>query len=104
MDDLSKLTRDELNAYAGELGLPDAAEYANKADLIAAIDAATAPDEPTEEPAAEPTGDTYVAIKGFTLGDGTVVMPGDPVTIDASWPDRRAKQLLEQGYIKEGGA
>jgi hypothetical protein len=107
MDDLSKLSRDELNTYAGELGMADAAEYPNKAELIAAIDAATTPDAPSWEAAqAEPEpakGDTYTAIKGFTVDDGRTIMPGDTVTIDASWPARRAKQLLEQGYIKEGG-
>lgn len=41
VDDLHKMTREELNSYAGWSGVTtDAEDFANKAELIAAIEAA----------------------------------------------------------------
>jgi hypothetical protein len=97
--DLTAKTRAELNDIAGELGLPDAAEFPNKADLITAIEAKqaeTAPEEAEEEPA---KGAQYRVLKAFTLNSGQTVMPGDTVTPEKDWPERRPGQLVKQGYL-----
>lgn len=44
---VNQMTRDELNAHAGTVGVADAESFANKADLIAAIEAQQASDGAT---------------------------------------------------------
>jgi hypothetical protein len=48
---LGEMTRDELDAYAAEHGVADPGSFANKADLVAAIEAVpTAPEGETLPP------------------------------------------------------
>lgn len=111
-DDLSKLTRDELNTMADELGVADAAALSTKADVIAAIaeiEVATDPD-PAVDPDADPESDTdpvegtsYRVLKAITVDSGQTYMPGDSIVIDATWPARRAKQLVEQKFLAPEG-
>lgn len=57
----------------------------------------TAAPEPDAEEA-----DSYRVLKGFTLDDGRVVMPGEkfvPADVE-KWPARRSKQLVEQKYLR----
>lgn len=103
-DDLSKMTRDELNNYAGELGLPDAAEYPNKSDLIAAIEAATAPDndeaDADDDAEPEPTGQRYEVLKAVTDDAGQTYMPGETFVPGPGFPSRRPKQLVDQKFLR----
>lgn len=102
-DDLSKLTRDELNNYAGELGMPDAAEYPNKADLIAAIEAATEPDADAaadDDAEPEPEGQKYEVLKAVTDDEGRTYMPGETFVPGAGFPSRRPKQLVDQKFLR----
>ena len=116
-DDLSKLTRDELNAKADELGLEGAADFPNKAELIAAMEALAGADpdgesddsdpddqEPEDAEGDEPAeGTPYRVLKAITVDTGQTFMPGDEIVIDASWPARRAKQLVEQKFLAPMG-
>ena len=115
MDDLTKMSRDELNNYAGGLGMADAAEYPNKAELIAAIEAATTPDDAADDdtdaaPAdadaadddAEPeqTGTRYEVLKAVTDEDGRTYMPGEEFTPGSGFPSRRPQQLVDQKFLR----
>ena len=108
MDDLNKLSRDELNTYAGELGMADAAEYPNKAELIAAIEAATTPDAEADATDDEPktgvepakAGQRYQVLKAVTDEEGRTYMPGEEFTPGSGFPSRRPKQLVEQKFLR----
>ena len=113
MDDLTKMSRDELNNYAGEPGMADAAEYPNKAELIAAIEAATTPDDvadnntdATPDDAAdddaepEQSGTRYEVLKAVTDEDGRTYMPGDVFTPGSGFPSRRPQQLVDQKFLR----
>ena len=121
--DVHKMTRDELNNYAGELGIADAAELANKDEVIAAIEAAnddqdTQPTDdddtdaaPDDEPAddadaapddaqPEPSGQTYEVLKAVTDDEGRTYMPGEQFTPGSGFPSRRPKQLVDQKFLR----
>lgn len=112
MDDLKGMTRDELNDVAGERGIADAASYPNKAELIAAIEAApepeTAPDadqdaddtEPTTGAEPEPSGQRYTVLKAITVEDGKTYMPGEEFVPGPDFPSRRPKQLVDQHFLR----
>jgi hypothetical protein len=112
-----KMTRDELNNVAGERGIADAASYPNKAELIAAIEAAPEPDaapdgdadsdtgddagsEDEPESAPEKTGQRYQVLKAVTDEDGRTYMPGDEFVPGAGFPSRRPKQLVDQKFLR----
>lgn len=58
--------------------------------------------EPDEQEQA-PAGATYRVLKAITVDTGQTYMPGDTIVIDASWPARRAKQLVEQKFLAPEG-
>lgn len=108
-NDFQKMTRDELNNVAGERGIADAASYANKAELIAAIEAAPAPDTADDGEAeadsgddadAEPSGQRYAVLKAVTDEDGRTYMPGEEFVPGPGFPSRRPRQLVDQKYLR----
>lgn len=63
---------------------------------VAPQDAANAESEDKD------VADSYRVLKGFTLDDGRVVMPGEkfvPGDVE-KWPARRSKQLVDQKYLR----
>ncbi len=118
--DVSRMTRAELNDYAGGLGIADAAEMANKDEVMAAIDAAlaeqddlsahnadaeyradttdVADDNDDAEP--EQSGKRYEVLKAVTDEDGRTYMPGEEFTPGSGFPSRRPKQLVEQKFLR----
>lgn len=61
----------------------------------------TAPD--ADQGAQTPVGESYRVLKAITVDTGQTYMPGDEIVIDASWPARRAKQLVEQKFLAPMG-
>ena len=61
----------------------------------------TAPD--ADQEAQTPAGESYRVLKAITVDTGQTFMPGDEIVIDASWPARRAKQLVEQKFLAPMG-
>lgn len=113
--DYQKMTRDELNNVAGERGIADAASYPNKAELIAAIEAApdTAPDAAADTDAetpeadaadddAEPeqSGQRYEVLKAVTDDEGRTYMPGEEFVPGSGFPSRRPQQLVDQKFLR----
>lgn len=70
---LRSMTRDELNDYAVECGIVDPASYANKDDLVAAIEGLAAP-------------------QGETLGEGFAVPQGETLDEPAATPAPKADE------------
>lgn len=64
---------------------------------MATKQANTAPD--ADQEAHAPAGESYRVLKAITVDTGQTYMPGDEIVIDASWPARRAKQLVEQKFL-----
>ena len=116
--DVTRMTRAELNDYAGGLGIADAAEMANKDEVMAAIDAAladqddaaddntdAAPDDNTDDAAddnAEPAkaGTRYEVLKAVTDDDGRSYMPGEEFVPGSGFPARRPQQLVDQKFLR----
>jgi hypothetical protein len=116
--DVTRMTRAELNDYAGGLGIADAAEMANKDEVMAAIDAALAehddaPDDGADDnntdaesdadaDAAEPeqSGTRYEVLKAVTDDDGRTYMPGEEFAPGPGFPSRRPKQLVDQKFLR----
>lgn len=113
------MTRAEMNDYAAAHGIADAEGFANKDDLATAIEAGAEAGKPAETagdgsdasaggdgeaPASEEpdrTGARYRVLKAITVGSGQTYMPGEEIEVGGEdWPARRAKQLVEQKYIK----
>jgi hypothetical protein len=61
----------------------------------------TEPEAKEQEPAAK--GETYRVLKAITVDTGQTYMPGETIEIDATWPARRAKQLVEQKFLAPQG-
>lgn len=114
MDETKGMTRAELNDYAGELGIADAAEMANKDEVIAAIEAELSnnpepnPDaeyedadsEPTTGAESEPARQRYFLLKAVTVEDGTTYMPGESVAFGPAFTSRRLSQLVDQKFLR----
>jgi len=113
MDDLKGMTRDELNDYAGERGIADAASYPNKAELLAALEAAPAQDDAADDNTdaapddvadddAEPAkaGTRYEVLKAVTDDDGRTYMPGEEFVPGSGFPARRPQQLVDQKFLR----
>jgi hypothetical protein len=113
--DYQRMTRDELNAYAGEVGIVDAAAYPNKADLLAAIDAALSdadaasaaalasdaePNDQSGDAEPEQSGTRYEVLKAVTDDEGRTYMPGEHFVPGSGFPSRRPKQLVDQKYLR----
>jgi hypothetical protein len=113
--DFQKMTRDELNDYASGHGVADAANYANKAELIAALEAAPGQDDVTDDTTdgddaesgesdddaeSEQSGQRYEVLKAVTDEDGRTYMPGEQFVPGSGFPSRRPKQLVDQKFLR----